>query len=162
MTRHLDRIDRTGVIVTCPSCGKANRLAFATLDRTTRCGQCKTTLSAPSSPIEVTDTEAFDAAAAGSVLPLVVDFWAPWCGPCRMVAPELERVASQAAGRFLVLKVDTDRLTDLAARYRISSIPTLAIVHGGRELDRFAGAKPAAEILAFAERTAPAGARRAS
>jgi thioredoxin 2 len=155
-------IDRTGVIVTCPSCGKANRLGFATLNRGTRCGQCKSTLAAPAAPIEVTETALFDAAAAGSVLPLIVDFWAPWCGPCRMVAPELERVARDAAGRFLVLKVNTEQLTDLASRYRISSIPTLAIVHRGRELDRSAGVRPAADILAFAERAAAAGERRAS
>jgi thioredoxin 2 len=79
-----------------------------------------------------------------------------------MVAPELERVARDAAGRFLVVKVNTDQLTDIAARFRIQSIPTLAIVRGGRELDRLAGARSAADILAFAERTVAGDERRAS
>ena len=154
------RLDPSGVITACPQCGRANRLAFATLGRTTRCGSCKTALTPPDAPIEVTDTATFDAATSGA-LPVLVDFWAPWCGPCRMVAPELVRVAGQAAGRFLVLKVNTDQLTDVAARFRISSIPTLALVHQGQELDRLAGARPAADILAFAERTAAAHTRRA-
>jgi thioredoxin 2 len=79
-----------------------------------------------------------------------------------MVAPELERVAKQTAGRFLVVKVNTDQLTDIAARYRIQSIPTLAIVHRGRELDRSAGVRPAADIIALAERAVAASERRAS
>jgi thioredoxin-like negative regulator of GroEL len=79
-----------------------------------------------------------------------------------MVAPELERVARDAAGRFLVVKVNTDQLTDIAARFRIQSIPTLAIVWQGRELDRVSGARQASDILAFAERAAAAHERRAS
>ena len=156
------RLDSTGVIVTCGSCGKANRLAFTLLNRTTRCAQCKTTLPAPDTPIEVDDSAAFDAASAHSALPLLVDFWAPWCGPCRMVAPELERVAGSNAGRYLVVKVNTDAITDVAARFNIRSIPTLAIVFGGRELGRVAGVRPASEIEAFATRTLAAAASRAS
>ena len=155
-------LDRSGVIVDCGQCGRANRLAFAALAKTTRCGQCKAAIGAPATPIEVTDSAAFDAAAAASALPLLVDFWAPWCGPCRMVAPELARVAQANAGRYLVVKVNTDELTDIAARFRIKSIPTLALVSGGREIDRIAGARPAAEIEAFAQRALDAGTRRAS
>jgi thioredoxin 2 len=155
------RIDSKGVIVDCPSCGRANRLAFATLGRPVRCGQCKTDVALPPSPIEIPDGTTFDAAAQGR-LPLIVDFWAPWCGPCRMVAPELERVASQANGRWLVVKVNTDVVRDVASRFRISSIPTLAIVHQGRELQRVAGARSAAEIVAFANETLDDANRRAS
>jgi thioredoxin 2 len=155
-------LDRRGVIVKCGQCGQANRLPFAVLAKTTRCGQCKAEISAPGVPIDVTDSAAFDAAAAGSALPLLVDFWAPWCGPCRMVAPELARVAQANAARYLVVKVNTDELTDVAARFRIKSIPTLALVSGGREIDRLAGARPAQEIEAFAERALAADTRRAS
>jgi thioredoxin 2 len=156
------RLDRTGVIVTCPQCGRANRLAFGALDKASRCGQCRSTLGAPAAPIEIDDAAAFDAAAATSVLPMLVDFWAPWCGPCRMVAPELERVAQANAGRYLVVKVNTDVLTDVAARFRIRSIPTLALVFGGREIERIAGARPAQDIEAFAAQALASTGRRAS
>jgi thioredoxin 2 len=155
-------LDRGGVIVNCTQCGRANRLAFAALAKTARCGQCKTSLGPPGVPIETTDSAAFDAAVAQSALPLLVDFWAPWCGPCRMVAPELARVAQANAGRYLVVKVNTDELTDIGARFRIRSIPTLALVAGGREIDRIAGARPAPEIEAFAERALASDSRRAS
>jgi thioredoxin 2 len=156
------RLDPTGVIVTCTGCGSANRLAFPLLNRTTRCARCKTSLPAPDVPLEVGDTAAFEAVAAQSVLPLIVDFWAPWCGPCRMVAPELERVARTNAGRYLVVKVNTDAVTDVAARFSIRSIPTLAIVFGGRELGRVTGVRPASEIEAFAARTISSATSRAS
>src|SRR5687768_367155 len=154
--------DRQGVIVSCPSCGRSNRLRYDTLGKTVRCGNCRANLPPLSAPIEIADSATFDAAAAGSSLPLLVDFWAPWCGPCRMVAPELERVARTSAGRYLVVKVNTDVLTDVAARFRIRSIPTLALVFQGREIDRLAGARPAPEIEAFAARALEADTRRAS
>jgi thioredoxin 2 len=154
-------LDRTGVILACPQCQRSNRIAFGALDKSTRCGQCRAPIAAPDTPIEVTDAAAFDAAAAGT-LPLIVDFWAPWCGPCRMVAPELERLARSHAGRYLVLKINTDQQTELASRFRIRSIPTLALVYEGRELDRLAGARPAQEIESFAARTLAAHVRRAS
>lgn len=147
----MSRLDTKGVVVSCPQCGKANRLAYTTLGRATRCGHCKATLPQPAEPIEVEDAAAFDAATRGA-LPVLADFWAPWCGPCKMVAPELVKVAHSAAGRFLVLKVNTDVHQDIGARFRIQSIPTLALIAGGRELQRIAGARPAADILAFAER----------
>jgi thioredoxin 2 len=156
------RADNAGVIVACPSCGRSNRLAFTSAAKAARCGQCKAPVGPVNLPVEMTDSRVFDAAATTSAIPLIVDFWAPWCGPCRMVAPELERVARDAAGRFLVVKVNTDELTDIAARFRIQSIPTLAIVWQGRELDRVAGARQADDILAFAERTAASHQRRAS
>jgi thioredoxin 2 len=155
-------MDGTGVIVSCGVCGRANRLAFSTLGRTTRCGQCKSPITAPAAPVEITESAVFDAAASASALPLIVDFWAPWCGPCRMVAPELEKVARDASGRYLVVKVNTDQLTDIAGRFRIRSIPTLAVVHRGREIERLAGARSAAEILAFAQQALADDARRAS
>jgi thioredoxin 2 len=155
-------LDRIGVIVSCPSCGRANRLAFETLAKAARCGQCQTPLGAPSAPIEIEDAATFDAAVAKSALPLVVDFWAPWCGPCRMVAPELERVARATAGRYLVVKVNTDVHQEIGARLRIQSIPTLAVMAGGREIERTAGVQAAAAIQAFVDRAVASHQRRAS
>ena len=154
--------DRQGVIVSCPSCGRSNRLRYHTLGKTVRCGNCRANLPSLSAPIEIADSATFDAAATDSALPLLVDFWAPWCGPCRMVAPELERVARANAGRYLVVKVNTDVLTDIAARFRIRSIPTLALVAGGREIDRIAGARPAQDIETFAAQALQSRDRRAS
>lgn len=139
-------LDERGVVVSCTSCGRANRLAYRALGKSTRCGQCKSTLAPPAEPVDAPTTAAFDAAASQSELPLVVDFWAPWCGPCRMVAPELEKVARSNAGRLLIVKVNTDEQSELGARYRIQSIPTLAVVHHGRELTRVSGVRPAADI----------------
>jgi|SRR5215471_8697889 len=146
-------LDTKGVVVTCPSCGQRNRLAFPRLRSETRCGKCKTSLAASGEPIETPDSAAFDAAVASSGLPVVVDFWAPWCAPCRMVAPELAKVASRNAGRYLILKVNTDALPDIGDRFSIRSIPTMAVFSGGKEVGRTAGARPAAEIEAFIEST---------
>ena len=155
-------IDRAGVVVACGQCGRANRLAYAAIGKSARCGQCQSAIAAPGSPIEVHDADAFDAAVAVSALPILVDFWAPWCGPCKMVAPELERVARSNAGRYLVLKVNTDVLQDVSARFRIRSIPTLALLSGGREIERLAGARPAAEIESFATQALETLRQRAS
>jgi thioredoxin 2 len=156
------RLDARGVIVSCPSCGQNNRLPFAALTKSIRCASCKTTLGAPAVPVEVTESAAFRAAWTESALPMIVDFWAPWCGPCRMVALEIERVAEGATGRYLVLKVNTDVLTDIAEEFRIRSIPTLAVIFRGGELGRLAGARSAADIRAFADQTVAESERRAS
>jgi thioredoxin 2 len=99
--------------------------------------------------IEIRRSADFDRLIASASLPVVVDFWAPWCGPCRMVAPELERVAARQAGRIVIAKVNTDVLTDVSERFRIRSIPTMAIFAGGREIARTAGVRPAADIEAY-------------
>ncbi len=147
------RFDDRGVVTPCPSCGRANRLAFDRLGQDSRCGQCQTPLSPPAAPIEVGSTAEFDALVAHASLPVVVDFWAPWCGPCRMVAPELEKVAARLAGRVVVAKVNTDVLDDLGQRYGIRSIPTMAVFSAGREAARTTGARPAADILAFIDQS---------
>jgi thioredoxin 2 len=154
--------DRQGVIVRCPSCDRPNRLRYNSLAKTIRCGSCRSHFPALAAPVDIPDAETFDRAAAESSLPLLVDFWAPWCGPCRMVAPELERVARANAGRYLVVKVNTDVVTDVAQRFAIRSIPTLALIFGGREIDRITGVRPASEIEAFAARALAASTPRAS
>jgi thioredoxin 2 len=144
-------IDDLGIRIPCPSCGRTNRLAFAHLDKTGRCAACKHALASPGHPIEVSSAKAFDQLIAHAPVPVVVDYWAPWCGPCRAVAPELEKLARAQQGRWIVAKVNTDVLSDLGARFGIQSIPTMAVFAGGREIARTTGARPATEIQAFVE-----------
>jgi thioredoxin 2 len=106
-------------------------------------------LSPPSDPIEIAASDDFDRLVAGASVPVVVDYWAPWCGPCRMVAPELQKVAARQAGRVLVIKVNTEALPDLGERFSVRSIPTLALFAQGREVARTTGARPAPDIEAF-------------
>jgi thioredoxin 2 len=93
---------------------------------------------------------------ASASVPVIVDYWAPWCGPCRMVAPELQKVAARQAGKALVIKVNTDELSDLGQRFGIRSIPTMAVFAGGKEVARTSGARPAADIEAFLEQAVAA------
>lgn len=139
-------LDTTGVLMTCPTCGTTNRLKFAALQRAVKCGKCKAALPYPSHPVDVPDARAFDAAIAQSSVPVVVDFWAAWCGPCRMMAPEIDKVAQRTAGRSLVLKVNTDAIPDLSLRYQIRGIPTIVVFAGGKESTRVSGVQPAANI----------------
>jgi thioredoxin 2 len=145
--------DDRGLVVPCPSCGQNNRLAYERLNHAVRCGRCKRDLRPPDAPVEMTSSVDFDRLVTRSSIPVVVDYWAPWCGPCRMVAPELVKVAARNAGRFLVVKVNTDALADLGERFNIRSIPTLAIFEGGREVARTAGTRPAADIERFIEQS---------
>jgi thioredoxin 2 len=142
-------IDERGVVVACANCGRKNRLVFERLGEQVRCAQCKSPIASPAAPIELHSTADFDRIVRHSAIPVVVDYWAPWCGPCRMVAPELQKVASRQAGRALIVKVNTDELADLGQRYNIRSIPTLAVFAGGREVARSAGARPAEQIEAL-------------
>ncbi|HVQ16041.1 MAG TPA: thioredoxin, partial [Vicinamibacterales bacterium] len=110
------------------------------------------TLPPPAEPVEASDVASFDAIVQGAPVPVVVDFWAPWCGPCRMMAPELETAARNMAGRALVIKVNTDGVPELGERFRILSIPTLAVFRGGKEVSRVSGVRPASEIEALVAR----------
>jgi len=142
-------LDDRGLVVPCGSCGQKNRLAYQRLGDPLRCAKCKASIPAPSVPIEIHLSADFDRLVESASLPVVVDYWAPWCGPCRMVAPELQKVAARQAGRVLVVKVNTDELSDLGQRFGIRSIPTMAVFSGGKEVARTSGARPAAEIEAF-------------
>jgi thioredoxin 2 len=118
------------VVRNCPSCGKPNRIPAKHLADVGRCGACKSPLAAMADPIEVGASE-FDEIIRESKVPVLVDFWAAWCGPCRMAAPHVSQTARDLAGRAVVLKVDTEAHPDLAARYRVQGIPNFAVFAGG-------------------------------
>ena len=149
-------LDDKGLIVACSACGKKNRLAYETLGGAVRCGQCKQPLPPPGEPIDLHSATDFDRVVSKASIPVVVDYWAPWCGPCRMVAPEIQKVAARQAGRMIVVKVNTDELSDLGQRFNIRSIPTLAVFANGSEVARISGARSASDIEAWVQQATPA------
>jgi len=131
-------------IVTCPNCGKRNRVR-PTPAGVPQCAVCGTKL-----PWSVeADRESFDAETTASV-PVIVDFWAPWCGPCRMVSPAVERMAETNVGRLKVVKLNVDEAPDIAARFGVQGIPLLVLLQDGREVDRLVGAVPEPQLKAWA------------
>jgi thioredoxin 2 len=132
----------------CPHCGATNRLPAARIDELPVCGKCGQALLA-GQPLVLTDAT-FDAVVAATKRPVLVDFWAPWCGPCRAMAPAFEQAGRQLAGRALLVKVDSDQNPQLSARFAIRSIPTLVRLEQGQERRRETGALPLGRIVALA------------
>jgi thioredoxin 2 len=141
--------DDRGIMVKCPNCGQRNRLKYEALKQVFRCGKCQTELRSPVDPVKIKSDLAFDALTTRSTLPILVDFWAPWCGPCKMVAPEIAKVAAESAGKLIVAKVNTEEVPSLGQRFRITAIPTMMFFKNGLEVARQAGAMPAPGIRKF-------------
>ncbi len=141
--------DDEGLITACPACAQKNRTPYEHLGEMGHCGNCKSDLPPPSMPLEMDSASRFDQIIAASPIPVVVDYWAPWCPPCRAVAPELEKVAARGSGKYLVVKVNTEALPLVGERFQIRSIPTLAVFNKGTEAARSSGARPAAAIEQF-------------
>src|SRR6478672_706989 len=135
-------------LIGCNYCGATNRVPAEKLQAGLEpiCGRCKKPLTTRPKPLAVTD-RTFADEVERSPLPVLVDMWAPWCGPCRQVAPVVEQLAAELAGRMRVAKLNVDENPVTSARFQIQSIPALLVFKGGREVDRIVGAQPKSEIL---------------
>ena len=136
------------LVIACASCGAKNRVPRQKLEEGLQpvCGQCKAPLPIGGHPVVVTDAT-FSAEVEGSPLPVLVDLWAPWCGPCRMIGPILEELAAEMAGRVRIAKLNIDENPATTGRFHIQSIPALLLFRAGREVDRMVGVRPKAEIV---------------
>jgi thioredoxin 2 len=134
----------------CPACGSANRVPAKHLADAGRCGSCKASLPPDSEPIDV-DREGFDEIVGAARVPILVDFWAAWCGPCRSAAPEVRTLAQEMAGRALVLKVNTEEQPDLARRFRVQSIPNFVVIRNGQTVFQQPGLVPRSQMKVWLE-----------
>lgn len=135
------------VKLTCATCGQANRVPTARLGDAPKCGSCGDVLLDGS--VAELDAATHDKVTRGDGLPVLVDYWAPWCGPCRMMAPEFAKAAKAVATEARLMKLNTEDHPQVSARIGIRGIPALILYRNGREIARLAGARPAADIVAF-------------
>lgn len=133
--------------LTCLSCGQANRFPAAKLEAGPKCAKCGASLSG--GDVAAIDDRCHDKAAGADALPLIVDYWAPWCGPCRTMAPEFATAAKALRGKARFAKIDTEQYPAISQRLQIRGIPLLILYAKGREIARLSGARPAADIEAF-------------
>ena len=145
---HLRHMDTPKLMIPCPHCGTTNRVPAERAGEAPTCGKCNQPLLA-GQPLALGDAN-FDAVVANSPVPVLVDFWAPWCGPCRAMAPAFEQASRQLGDRALLVKVNSDDNPQLSQRFAIRSIPTLVRLQRGRETQRQSGAIPAGAIVALA------------
>ena len=143
------------MLIPCPSCHRRNRVHARDLVRQIRCGACKAMITPIAVPLDA-DPAMFDEVQRDATLPVLVDFWAAWCGPCRMAAPEVKRVAAEMAGRALVLKVDTEKYPELAERFQVEGIPNFVVLKGGQVVFQQPGVVPAAQMVNWLESAAAA------
>jgi thioredoxin 2 len=136
--------EERGLVSTCQQCGLRNRLSYERLGQQFRCGKCHHEMAPPAEPVEVKSEAVFDALTNRSALPVLVDFWAPWCGSCKMVAAE-------GADRWLVAKVNTEEMPGPSQQFQIQAIPSMVLFKRGREVARQSGAMPAQAIRQFIE-----------
>ena len=136
------------VKLTCPTCGQGNRVPVARLTQGPKCGVCGAALV--DGHVAELDAASHDKVTRGDVLPVLVDYWAPWCGPCRTMAPEFAKAAKTLAPKVRLMKLNTEDHPQISAQVGIRGIPALILYHNGREVARLAGARPAADIIAFA------------
>ena len=145
-----------GVKLVCPACGQANRVPADRLGQGPKCGTCGAALD--DGRVFELDPAAHDRAIRTDDLPILVDYWAPWCGPCRMMAPEFAKAARTLAPQVRLAKLNTQDHPDVAGRARIQGIPALVLYHRGREVGRLTGARPAQGIVDFVRQSLGAGA----
>ena len=139
--------------LTCMACGQANRVPEDRLVQTPKCGVCGAGLVA--GRVAEMDSATHDKATRGDDLPLLVDYWAPWCGPCRAMAPEFAKAAQALAPRVRLAKINTEEFPVISQRLGIRGIPLLILYHRGRERARLSGARPASDIVAFVTEKLP-------